>query len=134
MWWDGKNDLIAGATDSHRDAVFCEGERLKGETQAMELDSPRSKTALYWPRMHLQQQVEGPEHAKATMIRTERYKYIHCLYEQDELYDLQTDPTEFNNRIDDPDLTEILVRLKDRLMRFYLETADFVPMTPDQRE
>jgi arylsulfatase A-like enzyme len=65
------------------------------------------------------------------MIRTERYKYIHRLYETDELYDLQTDPAELNNRIEDPALSSELARLRIRLLDFYLETADFVPMTPD---
>ena len=126
--------LISGETERHRDAVFCEGGRLKGETEAMELSSSQSKTHLYWPRMHLQQQDDGPEHSKATMIRTKRYKYVHRLYEQDELYDLQADPSELDNRIDDPTLADTLSQLKDRLMRFYLETADYVPMTPDQRD
>ena len=126
--------LISGEREHHRDAVFCEGGRLKGETEAMELSSSQSKTHLYWPRMQLQQQDDGPEHTKATMIRTERYKYVHRLYEPDELYDLQTDPSERHNRIDDPALADNLRQLKERLMRFYLETADFVPMTSDQRD
>jgi arylsulfatase A-like enzyme len=126
--------IITGETDEHRDAVFCEGGRIKGETQAMELQSSTSKDFLYWPRMKLQQQDEGPEHTKATMIRTERYKYVHRLYEQDELYDLQSDPSELHNRISDPELADVLQKLKDRLMRFYLETADYVPMVSDRRE
>jgi len=126
--------LIAGEINSHRDAVFCEGGRLKGETQAMELNSSQSKSHLYWPRMHLQQQDDGPEHTKATMIRTERYKYVHRLYEQDELYDLHTDPTELHNRIADPELANVLQQLKERIMHFYLETADNVPMVQDQRQ
>lgn len=126
--------LIAGATDTHRDAVFCEGGRLKGETQAMELESSQAKTHLYWPRMHLQQQDDGPEHTKAAMIRSERYKYVQRLYEQDELYDLETDPTEVDNRIEDAALAQELLRLKERLLRFYLETGDIVPTTPDQRD
>lgn len=126
--------LIRGERDSHRDAVFCEGGRIKGETEAMELASSQSKTHLYWPRLHLQQQDEGPEHSKATMLRTKRYKYVHRLYEQDELYDLQTDPSERDNRIADPTLASTLLTLKERMMQFYLETADFVPMTPDKRE
>lgn len=67
---DPHYELQTWETDIHRDAVFCEGGRLKGEAQAMELDSPQNKTTLYWPRMVLQQQDDGPEHTKATMIRT----------------------------------------------------------------
>lgn len=123
--------LIAGSTPHHRDAVFSQGGRLKGETQAMELESSQSKSFLYWPRMSLQAQDEGPEHTKATMIRTERYKFVHRLYELNELYDLQTDPAELQNRINDPDLDGVLTQLKERLLQFYLETADYVPMTAD---
>ena len=125
--------LIRGEKPQHRDAVFCEGGRIKGETQAMELDSSQLKSHLYWPRLYWQQQDEGPEHSKATMIRTHQYKYIHRLYEEDQLYDLETDPYELNNRIDDPTLTNQLNQLKDRLMQYYLETADFVPMQADRR-
>jgi arylsulfatase A-like enzyme len=126
--------LIAGESVTHRDAVFCEGGRIKGETQAMELESSQVKSHLYWPRMQLQAQDEGPEHTKATMIRTKRYKYVHRLYEQDELYDLETDSAELHNRIDDPTLAAVLAQLKERMMQFYLELADVVPMTPDRRD
>jgi len=84
--------------------------------------------------MVLQQQDDSPEHSKATMIRTERHKYVHRLYEMDELYDLLTDPAELVNRINDPEILDTLTLLKQRLMRFYLETADYVPMNPDRRE
>ena len=46
--------LLAGETDSHRDAVFCEGGRRHGERQCMELESKGSPEFLYWPRMRLQ--------------------------------------------------------------------------------
>jgi arylsulfatase A-like enzyme len=124
--------LIAGQVDQHRDAVFCQGGRRHGETQAMEMESPRGQDFLYWPRMSLQQG-EGPEHTKATMCRTDRYKYVHRLYEQDELYDLLEDPGELRNRIHDPALAIVLAQLKQRLMDFYLETADVVPFKADQR-
>jgi arylsulfatase A-like enzyme len=126
--------LATGEKDSHRDAVFCEGGRIKGETQAMELESSQNQSHLYWPRMHLQAQDAGPEHTKATMVRTERYKYVHRLYEQGELYDLETDSAELDNRIDDPALASVRIALKERLMQFYLESADVVPMMPDQRD
>ena len=50
-------------------------------------------------------------------IRTERYKLIHFYYDIDEweFYNLQTDPEELNNRIDDPASQEIIKDLKERL-------------------
>lgn len=124
--------VVAGERDGHRDAVFCEGGRLPGETQAMELDSPQEEAWLYWPRMSLQH--DDVAHGKATMCRTRDYKYVHRLMEPDELYDLHADPHELHNRIDDPALAEVRDRLKERLLRFYLTTADVVPHAADQRD
>jgi arylsulfatase A-like enzyme len=126
--------LLAGETDEHRDAVFCEGGRLHGEVHCMELESAQYQNTdgLYWPRLVWQRQ-EGPEHTKAVMCRTKEWKYVRRLYESDELYDLRADPGETNNRIDDPSCTGVLAQLKERLLTFYLETADVVPHDTDQR-
>jgi len=50
-------------------------------------------------------------------VRTERYKLIHFYYDIDEweLYDIQEDPSEMNNRYDDPDYKEVQKRLQERL-------------------
>lgn len=121
--------------EAGRDAVFCEGGRLHGERQAMELASlpeeGREQTP-YWPRLSQQMQ-EGPAHTKAAMVRTATHKYVRRLYESDELYDLARDPGEQRNVIDDPAYCETLVSLQGRLLTFYQETCDVVPMREDQR-
>ena len=126
--------LLVGEANTHRDAVFCEGGRLHGETHCMELESTDNQvpTGIYWPRVNLQTS-EGPEHTKAVMCRTREYKYVRRLYEQDELYDLCADPGELYNRIDDPSLSGVLAQLKERLLTFYLETGDVVPHDADER-
>jgi arylsulfatase A-like enzyme len=126
--------VLAGETDEHRDAVFCEGGRLHGERHCMELESfdHQVPSGLYWPRVNLQTS-EGPEHTKAVMCRTVDFKYVRRLYEQDELYDLRTDPQELHNRIDDPSLATVLAQLKERLLTFYLKTSDVVPHDTDLR-
>jgi arylsulfatase A-like enzyme len=126
--------VLAGETDDHRDAVFCEGGRLHGETHCMELESTSSQspTGLYWPRMEAQRK-EGPEHTKAVMCRTREFKYVRRLYEADELYDLRNDPAERTNRVDDTALQDVLAQLKERLLTFYLETGDVVPHGADKR-
>lgn len=126
--------VLAGETDEHRDAVFCEGGRLHGEKHCMELESTSSQnpTGLYWPRVNLQQS-EGPEHGKAVMCRTKDYKYVRRLYEEDELYDLRKDPSELYNRIDDRSLAEVRTRLRERMLTFFLETGDVVPHETDKR-
>ncbi len=126
--------LLAGQTDEHRDAVFCEGGRLHGETHCMELESSSNQNpqGLYWPRVGLQSS-EGPEHTKAVMCRTKEFKYVRRLYESDELYDLRADPGELDNRIDDPALADTLAQLQERLLTFYMQTCDVVPHDADQR-
>ena len=126
--------VIAGETDEHRDAVFCEGGRVRGERQCMELESTSSGNpqGMYWPRMTLQM-AEGPTHTKAVMCRTRDFKYVRRLYEGDELYDLRADPQELHNRIDDPALASELARLRERMLTFFLETGDAVPHETDRR-
>lgn len=126
--------VIAGATDFHRDAVFCEGGRLRDELHCREHEHNPTQDPddLYWPRQAPQHST-GPEHTKAVMCRTERHKYVRRLYESDELYDLRQDPREMENRIDDPALADVLAELKDRMLTFFLETGDVVPWQTDRR-
>ena len=127
--------LIAGGTDEHRDAVFCEGGRRQSEAHCTEYPSnpDLNPAKLYWPR-HVLQRSEGPEHTKVVMVRTKQFKYVMRLYESDELYDLDADPWELDNRINDARLADVLGNLKERLLRFYLETCDVVPFDYDQRD
>ena len=126
--------VITGATDEHRDAVFCEGGRRRDERHCMELESKGSQepASLYWPRMACQRS-PGPEHTKAIMCRTREFKYVRRLYEQDELYDLRADAGELCNRIDDPALASVLRQLKEQLITHYLDTCDVVPLEADSR-
>jgi len=56
------------------------------------------------------------------------HKYVTCPHDGDELYDLQADPYEMKNLIDDPGLADLRAGLRRRL----LEHLDAVP-DPDQR-
>ncbi|MFC1479498.1 sulfatase/phosphatase domain-containing protein, partial [Planctomycetota bacterium] len=136
-WHFGKSliPLIQGETDAHRDAVFSEGGRLQGEQHCMELEyepGHKDPADIYFPRLSLQASEEG-EHTKAVMCRTEDYKYVMRLYEQDELYDLKKDPLEQNNVISSQDYIAVLQSIKERLLRFFLETCDAVPFEIDKR-
>ena len=127
--------LVGGEAFSPRDAVFAEGGRLRGEHQAMELESADSQTpaGLYWPRLSLQAE-SAERHTKAAMCRTADTKYVRRLYERDELYDLRADPGEQRNVIDDPAYARLRAELTDRLLRWYQETCDVVPLIADKRE
>jgi arylsulfatase A-like enzyme len=126
--------LITGETESHRDAVFAEGGRLPEETHCKELESKSHQVpaGLYYPRLSLQIK-DGPEHTKATMIRTKRFKYVRRLLEKDEFYNLQTDPKELNNLIENLEYQHDISNLKERMLTFYLETSDVVPFQTDRR-
>ena len=125
--------VLTGETTEHRDAVFAEGGRREGETHCMELESSSSQApeGEYWPRVNLQQQL--PEHTKAIMCRTHTHKYVRRLYEHDELYDLERDPAELHNVIEDPAYANVLASLKERLLTHYLDTSDVVPHRTDRR-
>ncbi len=129
--------VLGGETDEHREAAFCEGGRLYGETQAMEWESLKNiskpEDTPYWPRMSLQISDEKPYLGKAAMCRTRSYKYVRRLYEKDELYDLKKDPREIHNVIDDPAYSETLFRLKELMANWYMETCDVVPFDTDRR-
>ena len=114
----------------HRDAVFCEGGRLHGETQAMEPE--HGPNSPYWPRISTQH-TEGSAHTKGCMVRMGDYKYVLRLYENDEFYDLAADPMETDNRIADPAYAAQIETMRGRMLQFYMETGDFVPSDMDKR-
>ena len=127
--------VVANRKATHRDAVFCEGGRLHGERHCMEiqyLPGHQDPDDLFYPRLSLQAQ-EGPEHTKAVMCRTKAHKYIRRHYENNELYDLEKDPWELNNVVNDPEYTEVINDLKERMLNWYTETCDVVPFDADKR-
>ena len=126
--------LLTGESETHRDAVFCEGGRLYGEEQAKEKESPAydDPSVLYYPRAQMQKSESG-SHTKATMCRTRDHKYVRRLYELDELYDLRADPGEMQNLIDDPAYAAVLAQLRERMLDWYQTTCDVVPHQTDVR-
>jgi arylsulfatase A-like enzyme len=64
-----------------------------------------------------------PQTPTVFALRTDRYKYVqyHGVWDTEELFDLQTDPQEQVNLIEDPELLEVKVDLRARL---YASLAD----------
>lgn len=118
-----------------RDFVCCEGGRLAEEVHCDEFHDAGHVGIHpfnpYWPR--LEAQVDPVAHGKGTMLRTDKYKYVSRLYEQDELYDLEKDPDEKVNRINDPTMKTVAAEMSYQLMKWYQRTADVVPFDFDNR-
>ena len=58
------------------------------------------------------------------MVRTRRWKYVFTPHDIDELYDLERDPAEMHNLIDDPSAAGILDEMKARLLGWNDATGD----------
>ncbi|MGH2367556.1 MAG: sulfatase-like hydrolase/transferase [Chloroflexota bacterium] len=79
-----------------------------------------------WPDdAYVQYHGEGISLYSIRALRTERYKYVYYPFDRDELYDLQEDPWELRNLIDEPSLQPVLAELRARLVR-RMEQADDV--------
>ena len=70
---------------------------------------------------------------RATMLRTDRYKYILSETGPNLLYDLEDDPDEFVDRIDDPALASVQAELHERLFDWFrMRAHDATAETVDQ--
>jgi hypothetical protein len=58
---------------------------------------------------------------------------VYRLYEGDELYDRATDPGELRNLSGSPETAPIERELRDRFLRWTVETADAIPWDGDPR-
>lgn len=98
--------------------------------------APRSRSLLPLLRQENVESKEFPKQAfcehhgssgfnTVRMIRSGPLKYVFRPQDiQDELYDLERDPYEMNNRIDDPAYYELLADLRAELVRWMEETMD----------
>ncbi|MBT3748009.1 MAG: DUF4976 domain-containing protein, partial [Bacteroidetes bacterium] len=59
-------------------------------------------------------------------VRSEQYKLIHFYHDIDEweLYDLEKDPKEMMNVIDDPDYAKVLIEMQEELKKLQEEYGD----------
>ena len=82
----------------------------------------------YWER-------NFPQTPTMHALRGDRYKYIryHGIWDLNELYDLQEDPLETNNRINDPKLAGVVKEMNEKLFSI-LENTDgmSMPLWPDK--
>lgn len=127
--------VLENRSQKIRRFVCCEGGRLPGELHCDEYHSsgpngPR-KDFVYWPKMMAQ--TDDDAHAKGTMIRTDHWKYISRITGEDEFYDLEKDPGERVNQMENPLFAPQIRELQVELMRWLQATSDVVPYAYDQR-
>ena len=118
--------LMRGQCAAHREAVFAEGGRLSGE----EHFGIGGLGAGSWYGRRAALVAEDPETiaGRCAMVRTETHKYVYCVNDQDELFDLVNDPDEVVNVADQPECESVRRELHDRLLRWLLETSDTLPL------
>ncbi len=106
------------------------GLALPAETTVVEMpDAPRRLDATSFADVVRDPDLEGPPAVYSEynlrapdpryMIRTRRYKYVLNQGAMDELYDLEADPGEVVNRIDDPALRAVQGELREQLLAWY---------------
>lgn len=120
--------LIRGETESHRDAVYAEGGYDPREPQCFEKPIGIEKnnlTGIYFHKIQIPQ--EMPETVcRTVMMRTKNRKLVlrSNKNEEDEFYDLETDPHETNNLIKEAHCQSEIQQMKEQILRWYLTTSD----------
>ena len=118
--------LLENAGAEHRNEVFAEGGYNTREPQCFEVvvkDPDIPIAGIYYDKTNIQ--IEKPSTVvRSAMIRTKEWKLIIRNGVKEELYDLVKDPQELNNLIDDDACSEIILFLKEKLLRWYLNTSD----------
>jgi choline-sulfatase len=114
-------------------AAFCEGGYNVYEPQCFEpMGEFNNPANIYYPKIKLQN--EHPETiTRSTMIRTREAKLILRPDGQSELYDLVHDPRELRNAYGEPDYAKTESLLRERLLNWYIRTADVAPRQTDPR-
>ena len=124
----GKNliPLLTGEKSNLREAVFAEGGYNTREPQCFEIQVKNPDIpliGLYYDKTNIA--LEKPSTVvRSVMIRTKEWKLIIRNGIKEELYDLIKDPSELNNLIDNNVYSKIILELKEKLLRWYLNTSD----------
>lgn len=129
--------ILADRKQRLRDYVFCEGGRMPWEVQCDGFHTAAGamgtvpKGSMYYPRQMAQ--TDHRAHAKGTMIRSERYKYVHRITGEHEFYDLAADPLEEKNRYGEPAVMQEVMQMRMAMLDWYQRTCDVVPREYDSR-
>lgn len=115
--------LLRGKVERVREAVFADGgheAEMRGRMSFPGRDSGKQRTYRECPDTM----------ARAKMVRTDRHKLIMRETGDHELYDLEQDRWELDNRYDDPQLASVRTDLMERLIHWSLLTDTDRPYQP----
>lgn len=122
---------INGKTERLRDAVFAEGGRLPGEEHwGIEGLAPGN---WYAKRRDIVNQNPEVNLSRCAMIRTSEFAYTCSANDVDELFDLRSDPDGVINDAGRPEYRDSIHSLRDRLLRWMLDTSDTLPLEQGSR-
>ncbi|MHA1381040.1 MAG: sulfatase-like hydrolase/transferase [Candidatus Helarchaeota archaeon] len=118
--------LLKGKEQTHREFVFAEGGYNLNEPQCFEdvVKSPELPLiGIYYDKTNIP--LEKPlTVARSAMIRTQEWKLIIRNEGKEELYNLKVNPQELDNLIDNAKYYQIIQDLKEKLLKWYLNTSD----------
>ncbi|MCL5947049.1 MAG: sulfatase-like hydrolase/transferase [Chloroflexi bacterium] len=128
---------LRGAAGASERAAFAEGGYDPHEPHCFEGHAGgeqilRAPGHIYAPKAGLQQR-DPFSVCRSVMVRTNRHKMIVRSFDRWELYDLEQDPLELMNRIDDPEHAGVRRELEHLLLGWYLRTSDVTPWNEDPR-
>ena len=143
----GRVDSFIRLLDLMPTFVEWSGGQLEKPVDGMSL-APlmQGETVTDWPdSVYCENHGEVWGYHTQRMVRTRRWKYVYAPHTKDELYDLQDDPAELKNLIDDPEQAGVLREMKARLIGWNDATNDMFrwnwvrwnfpePLAPDEAD
>lgn len=126
---------IEGAPGDAERAVYCEGGYDTHEPWCFEpacfrgtyLDHPQAEGTDYYPKC-LQQQEEPDTVCRVVMQRYQQWKLMIRTNGQNELYNMEEDPTEAHNLYGQPEYGKVQQLLTQKMLDWLIHTSDVVPM------
>ncbi|MFS0726734.1 sulfatase-like hydrolase/transferase [Paenibacillus sp. 1P07SE] len=130
-WMQGRSlgDVLTGKTDTHKDAVFCEGgveEAALSRTVGLDTEAHRQRHPNYHWKQELIVRHPWSIH-RAKMIRTRDWKLVYRLSGVKELYNLREDPGEYCDVAALPEHREVIADLMERLLQWTIRTETDYP-------
>lgn len=118
---------LKDTTEEIRTCAYSEGGFAISEQDLLERS--RGEYAGKAALQHDQPELVG----KAISLRTKQFTYVYRLYEDDELYDREADPSETTNLAQEVKYRDQVEELKTDVLEWLLTTADVIPWAADPR-